>query len=128
MLHDVVKTGPPSEVVDLLVSAGAEINALNFDRETLLVNAIYYGRTEMVEHLITLGADVNIRNTSSHEGPIHFAGSFDRPEILPLLVERGADYTAANFRGWDLGHCAALFASVEIIKVMVRSYVRTSRS
>ena len=120
VLHNVVKTGPPSEVVGLLVSAGADINALNFDRETQLLNAIYYGRTEMAERLIALGADVNIANISSHEGPIHFAGSFDRPDILPLLVERGANYTAANFRGWDLGHCAALFASVGFVDDMVQ--------
>ena len=124
VLHNAARTGNPGEVVDILVQAGADINSLNFDRETPLVNAIYHGRTEMAKRLIALGADVNIANISSQEGPIHFAGNFDRPEILPLLLERGADYTAPNYCGRDIGHCAALFAGVDFIDVMVRSNLK----
>ena len=124
VLHNMVMTDTPGEVVDILVNAGADINALTFDLETPLVNAIYWGRTKVANRLIALGADISVGNISSQEGPKHLAGNFDGPEMLPLLLQRGAYYTAADIHGRDLGHCAALFADVEFIDVMARSNLK----
>lgn len=120
-LHHAVIRGTPVEVIDQLIDAGVDVNVADLDGESPLINALYWGRIEMAERLIECGADVNISNFSSHESPIHFVGNFDRPRLLPILLERGADYTAINIHGHDLGHCAARFAGVEFIQIMSQS-------
>ena len=120
-LHYAVQRGTPIEVIDLLIDAGVDVNVTDTDGETVLMNAIYRDRIEMAVRLIECGTDINASNISSHENAIHFVGSFDRPELLPLLLEKGADYTSVNIHGHDLGHCAARFAGVKFIQIMSQS-------
>ena len=120
-LHHAVIRGTPVEVIDLLIDAGVDVDVADMDGETALMNAIYWGRIEIAERLIERGADVNLSNISTLESLIHFASSFDRPKLLPLLLERGADYTCMNYSGYDLGHSAARFAGVEFIHIMSQS-------
>lgn len=115
--HAVIRCAPV-EVIDTLIAAGSDVNYRDIDQESALAIAIYWGFTEIVVHLIQAGAEVNISNKSSTDHPIHFAAAFNRWDILPLLLGRGADYTALNKYKRDLGHTAALFASTEFIKVM----------
>lgn len=114
----------PVKVIDMLVAAGGDVNAVDIDNETALLNAIFDGHTEIAMRLIALGANVNAANASSRDSAVHFAAAFDRPKILPLLLEPGADYTAVNVFNRDLGHNAALFAGTEFIKVMAQSDLR----
>ena len=120
-IHHAVIRGAPVEVIDLLIDAGVEVNVTDTDGATALMYAIYWGRIAMAERLVERGADVNVSNISVHDSPIHFAGSYDRPELLPLLLERGANYTSVNIHGRDLGHCAARCAGLEFIQNMSRS-------
>ena len=83
-----------------------------------------WGYKKTVECLIRFGADVNAANISSRDSAIHFAVAFDRSELLPLLLEKGADYTALKIYGHDLGHAAALFAGTKFIHVMTRCNLR----
>ena len=120
-IHHAVIRGTPVEVIDLLIDAGLDANVTDKDGDTALINAINWGRIEMAERLIECGADVNVSNICSQEGPIHFVGNFNRPRLLSLLLERGANYTSVNIHGHDLGHCAARFAGVEFIQIMSQS-------
>lgn len=109
-LHSVcscIETAEIPDVVDLLVHAGADVDVRNGDGETPLMNAVYIGNTSIARKLIDLGANVNIPNYSSQDTAIHFAASFDRFEILPLLLEKGADYQAKNIHGRNILHMAA---------------------
>lgn len=119
-LQHAVNRNAPVEVIEILTAAGSDINLRDADRETALLNAIYWGYTEIVERLIQLGANVNAANISSRDSSIHFSAAFDRSELLPLLLGRGADYTALNIYGHDLGHTAAIFAGAEFFNVMSR--------
>ena len=110
----------PVEVIEFLIEAGSDVNRRDSDRETALLNAIYRGYTKIAECLVQLGADVNAANKSSRDSAIHFAAAFDRPKLLPLLLDRGADYTTLNIHGRNLGHNAAHFAGAEFINVMAR--------
>ncbi|KAL8718685.1 MAG: hypothetical protein Q9225_004204 [Loekoesia sp. 1 TL-2023] len=90
-LQHTVNRNVPVKVIEILIAAGGDVNFGDTDRETALHNAIYWGYTKIAECLIQHGADVNAANISSRDSAIHFAAAFDRSELLPLLLERGAD-------------------------------------
>ncbi len=119
-LQHTVNRNAPVETIEILIAAGGDVNVSDTDRETALLSAIYYGYTEIIETLIRCGADVNVSNISSRHNSTKFAAASDRSDVLPLLLNSGADYTALDVYGQDLGHSAATFASTEFIKVMTR--------
>ena len=49
------------EVVEFLVSAGADINAINNDGWTPLIYAAREGHIEVVKFLVSVGADIHIK-------------------------------------------------------------------
>ena len=117
-VHVLAAKNSPVEIFNLMAQAGCDIDAVNTDNETPLLTALYCGHTEIAKRLIQLGANVNAVNFSSHDTAVHFASSFDRPDILPLLLEKGANYTALNIHGRNIGHNAARFASTRFIETM----------
>ena len=117
-LHEQVIENGCAEVMTLFAAADFDIDIKDHDHETPLLNAIYAGHTTVVKRLIELGADVNAANVSSHDSALHFAANFDRPEILRLLLDASADYTALDRNGRNLAHCAARTASTALVKIM----------
>lgn len=117
-LHEqVIENGCP-EVISLFAAKGFDIDIKDDDNETPLLNAIYAGHTAVVKLLIELGADVNNANLSSRDSALHFAASFDRPAILKMLLDKGADCAALDCNGRNLAHCVARSASTECVKIM----------
>lgn len=117
-LHEQVIESGSAEVMALFAAKGYPIDIKDHDNETPLLNAIYAGHTAVVKLLIDLGADVNNANLSSRDTALHFAASFDRPQILKMLLDKRADYTVLNCNGRNLAHCAARAGSTDLVKVM----------
>ncbi|KAL9593681.1 MAG: hypothetical protein Q9219_007436 [cf. Caloplaca sp. 3 TL-2023] len=117
-LHSFCKRDGTVEMIDQLVAAGLEVNARDADGETPLLNAIFRGFSAAAEKLLNLGADPNACNISSHESSIHFAVSFDRHSIIPMLLKKGADHTATNIRGRTIAHMAARVASARTMETL----------
>ena len=120
-LHGFCKRSGPADMIDLLVEAGLEVDCRDADGETPLLNAIFRRFSTAAQRLIELGANVKAANYSSQEAAIHFAVTFDHHEILPLLLEKGADYTAVNVRGRNIGHMAARTAGEKTISILAES-------
>lgn len=81
------------------LAEGAEIDALSPETNiSPLTWATMMGHTEAAELLITLGADVNVRQEDGGT-PLHIAVTLGRVELTKLLIENGADVTAKNRGG-----------------------------
>ena len=120
-LHWLCKSiGKPEipDMIELLVDDGADVNVRDYDGETPLLNAVFTGNTSIARKLIELGADVNIPNHSSNDAAIHLAVAFDNTEILPLLIDKGADYKARNNYGRNILHIAARIGGARTAAVL----------
>ena len=85
----------------------ADINAMHRDGATQLIIAVMMNRADLVEELIGLGEDVNVKSGSGHNALAYAAMkeaksmkggitvSSCNPEIITLLVRAGADYSEA---------------------------------
>lgn len=119
-VHEQARIGCADEM-SLFKEAGFDIEPRDYDNETPLLNATYFGHTAMVERLIEFGADISNANNSSRDSALHFAANFDRSQILKILLERGADYTVLNCNGRSIAHCAARAGSTELVRVIAKA-------
>ena len=83
--------GSITEVVRILVNAGADVNARDSDGDPLLHEAIFRGNREIVRILVDAGVDVKASD-SRGDSPLDSARFWARndPEIVQILVEAGA--------------------------------------
>lgn len=68
------------------------------ENTTLLHAAAFDGQLAIVKKLISLGADVNVKDTGGVT-PLHLAANQGYIEIIEVLVENGADLEARDING-----------------------------
>ena len=106
-----------SHIVELLLQAGANINAQNSDGWTLLHLAAAVGRATVVHSLIITGADVNARADggatpllfAAQSGHL-FASQSETLEVVQMLIDAGSDIRATTNNGTTVLHMAALLS------------------
>ena len=75
--------------MEVLISLGADVDALSNSDATPLHQAVLRNRPEAVKLLIRSNADLNSRNKSGHT-PLDYAKANDWTELATLLQEAGA--------------------------------------
>lgn len=107
-----------TEIVRLLLDAGANVNFADPGGFTPLKQAIGDSHLDTAEHLLLRGANVGHRCSSDGGCTVlHTAGAYGRVECIRLLLLYGADLRALNDRGqtpydtaveWEESDAAAL--------------------
>jgi ankyrin repeat protein len=89
-LHAAIAGGPHREVVELLVTAGADVNVISSIGHTPLHDAVFHNATELLAYLLAHGADVN-RSGEGVPTPLAYARQRGKEEAAALLASAGGE-------------------------------------
>ncbi len=106
------------DVVERLLTRGADVNAKNDVGRTCLYLAVEKGHKEMAETLITNGAEVNAQDHQAW-APLHLAVIEGQKDISKLLIANGANVNARNKNGYTPLHTAAHNGRAEIADLLI---------
>ena len=87
-----------SDIIQILVAAGADVNGKDERGETALMRAAFRGQTEVVRVLLDAGAHVDAQ-TPSRVVPLMHAAFGGEAETVHVLLEAGADVNAKDGDG-----------------------------
>lgn len=119
-LHCAVFGNNPS-VLQLLVKAGVSVNCLALPgKQTPIYNAVLNQKIEMVEQLINLNADVNVKDASSVT-PLHHAISSQNNDIIRMLIQKGAYLEDKTIDGLTPLHIAVIDGTDESVELLIDS-------
>ncbi len=93
-------------LVEMLVKAGADVNAIDNDRISPLDVAARINEFDIAEFLINANANVHLQNRHGYT-PLHTAASHGNDGICELLIKAGADVNARTANGHTPLHNAA---------------------
>ncbi len=85
-----------TELIELLLKAGADANSPNPDGETALHLAARAGNLEAAKMLLRAGAQVDARERFGAQTPLMWAAARRHPELVELLLSRGAEANARS--------------------------------
>ena len=109
-----------TKIVEALIRAGADVNAVNRDEKTALIFAASKGSVEAVKALIRAGADVNAVN-KDEKTALMFATSKGYVEAVKALIEAGADVNAVDKYGNTALMFATIKGSIEAVKALIEA-------
>lgn len=80
------------------LEALTDIHMTDRDGRTVLVNAAFCGRLDVVRFALVRGADINSTDSNGFTA-LHFAVQEENLEMIRFLLEQGADVNARNIFG-----------------------------
>ena len=101
-------SGGYNDIVQLLLTNGASIEAVDKDNETPLCFAVWKGHTHTVELLLSKGASIEATNYYKNT-PLHRAARYGHTSIVELLLSKGASIEMTDKHNNTLLHLAALY-------------------
>ena len=113
-IHEAAKIGN-AKVMGLLLSRGANIEAMDKEKKTLLNVAADRGHVEIVKMLLEKGANKEAADKLGWT-PLHAANC---AEIAKLLIEEGANKEAVNENGLTPLAQAASVTKVEVVRMLL---------
>jgi len=93
------------EVIEFLLSKGADINAKDNQGQTLLMSCASSGNSEMMRFLVSKKADIKTRNRAGRT-PLHTAAKSRSTAIAGFLMTQGLDVNCRDNNGWTPLHFA----------------------
>ena len=114
----VIFTAEEQKKIDMFVAAnGRDIKAVDDRGMTLLHSAIEWGDA-VVKYLVSIGADVNVRDTAN-QTLLHWTALGGEVEIAKYLVSKGVNVNAKHKFGATALHFAAHNGHIEVVRFLV---------
>ena len=111
--------------------AGHEINYSIYGKNNALIEAVIHHDKNLVLKLLEHGADPNRTDESWAEvrgkTPLIFAIEHDKSDLIPLLIDRGADVNHEVFNGMTPLLKAIQLENIEAVKLLLKNGARVER-
>ncbi|XP_047998051.1 ankyrin repeat and KH domain-containing protein 1-like isoform X4 [Leguminivora glycinivorella] len=121
--HDTALTlacaGGHEDLVELLLSRGADIEHRDKKGFTPLILAATAGHEKIVEILLNHGADIEAQSERTKDTPLSLACSGGRYEVVELILSRGANKEHRNVSDYTPLSLAASGGYVNIIRLLL---------
>ena len=119
-LFEACKSGDVNRVRELVTNNNVNARDTAGRRSSPLHFAAGYGRREVVDHLLHVGANVLARDDGGLI-PLHNACSFGHAEVVALLLTAGADANAKD--GWNYTplHEAAIKGKADVCILLLQN-------
>ncbi|XP_058824027.1 uncharacterized protein LOC131684839 [Topomyia yanbarensis] len=116
-LHFAARAGH-IEIVNALLTKGANVDATRNDSWTPLHFAVLNGHTEVVKTLLTRGVPIDV-TTNGGFTSLHVAAQNGLTEVVNTLLTKGAKVDATQIDGWTPLHVAALNGHTEVVYTLL---------
>ena len=116
-LHKAV-SGGYNDIVQLLLTKGASIDAVDKENNTPLHHAARYDHTSIVELLLSKGASIEAKNEYL-DTPLHHAAWNDHTSTVELLLSKGASIEATDKYNTTPLHRAARYGHTNTIELLL---------
>ncbi|AYG68062.1 MULTISPECIES: ankyrin repeat domain-containing protein [unclassified Rhizobium] len=105
-----------ADVVKQMLACGAKLDMKTTEGWYPLHTAAYYGPADMIDFLVSKGADVNARGDYDGWTPLHMASQQDDPAVVKALLKDGADKTIKSASGKTAAEMATDPAIAALLK------------
>jgi ankyrin repeat protein len=107
-----------TKLLEIAEKEQADVNGLNADGRTALYLAVEKRDRALVDHLLQLGANVDIADPTGVT-PVMLAAKSDDTELLQQLVKRSTTPAAADLTGWTAAHYAVDAKNADAVELLV---------
>jgi ankyrin repeat protein len=123
-LHEAAASGRAERVEELVHADSSLVNTFSPDGFTPLGLSAFFGHQDIVEFLLTAGADPNLpARNPMHVMPLHSAAAHARPTvafaIARQLLLHGARCDVPQEGGWTALHQAAAAGNSELVNLLL---------
>jgi ankyrin repeat protein len=120
-IFEAAATGQTARVRELLAANPSLLNAYAPDGFHPLGLAAFFGNTATVDALLQAGADVNQQSRESMKvSALHSAAAAGRPDIVEMLLAKGANPNVRAEGGVTVFHEAGVTGQIEIAEMLLK--------
>jgi ankyrin repeat protein len=103
-----------------LIEAGADINTMDKDGVSPLLNACQMSSPDLALLLLKKGADPNLGKSDHGNKPLHWASRGNQVDLVKLMLEKGATVDEPSPKlGWTALHVAAHQGNLETAQTLL---------
>ena len=125
-LYDAVRIGCRKDVIEAIISDGADINAINKSNETALMKACWMGNEDAISVLLNAGADPNIAHADGNTCLYNAVQRYCSKDVLKAIINHGADVNATNKANNTALGCACSEGNIDAINVLLQAGADTN--
>ncbi len=124
-IHEAAASGDVDAVKRMLNKDCMLLGERDFGGKTPLITAAMYGQKQVLEYLLSRGADVAARDNDGRTA-LFWAAENGEASIVQLLVEKGASVKDSDLLGWTPLHAAAMMGQTDMVPLLTQKYAQVN--